>query len=166
MSERVRWCLRVLWIAAVFAAAFVLRVYGAEPGTYPDHVLTPGVVKTTSAATVCRVGYTKDERHVTERMKRCVFERYGLGELPRSRWGEYEIDHFVSLELGGANDVKNLWPEPYAGEWGARRKDVIETGLHRRICRGEITVRAAQACIRDDWVACYLRYPPKKEKPR
>ena len=29
---------------------------------------------------------------------------------------ECEIDHLISLELGGANDEKNLWPELYQGE--------------------------------------------------
>jgi hypothetical protein len=29
------------------------------------------------------------------------------------------IDHLISLELGGANTVDNLWPQPYDGEWNA-----------------------------------------------
>ncbi len=34
----------------------------------------------------------------------------------------HEVDHLVSLELGGSNDIRNLWPEPSAGRWGARTR--------------------------------------------
>jgi 5-methylcytosine-specific restriction endonuclease McrA len=26
-----------------------------------------------------------------------------------------EVDHLISIELGGSNDQHNLWPEPYQG---------------------------------------------------
>jgi 5-methylcytosine-specific restriction endonuclease McrA len=25
--------------------------------------------------------------------------------------GAYEIDHLISISLGGSNDIKNLWPQ-------------------------------------------------------
>jgi len=127
------------------------------PGVYPDLELTHGVVETTDAKVVCHRGYTRDERHVTEAQKREVFRRYGLGTLPRKDWGQFEIDHFISLELGGSNDIDNLWPEPYGGEWGARKKDVVETDLHRHVCKGELSLEDAQKIIRMDWVAEYKR---------
>jgi hypothetical protein len=33
----------------------------------------------------------------------------------------YEVDHKIPRSLGGADDVLNLWPQPWAGEWGARQ---------------------------------------------
>jgi len=73
---------------------------------------------------------------------------------------QYEIDHFISLELGGANDLKNLWPEPYEivvkGEkLGARQKDVVETGLHRMMKKRSLTLKQTQAIIQKDWVRAY-----------
>src|SRR6202044_190251 len=50
----------------------------------------------------------------------------------------YEEDHRVALEIGGADDAPgNLWPEHYAGTWGARTKDTLEHELPRRVCSAE-----------------------------
>ena len=49
-----------------------------------------------------------------------VRARYGLanGGFDQAKLSalrkRYEFDPFISLELGGANDFKNLWPERYA----------------------------------------------------
>ena len=138
----------------------------ATPGIYPNSRLTPGVVANVTQEQVLKVGFTKDARHVTDKDKWLVLVRYGLakGDFDRAKLSpllrQYEIDHFISLELGGANDIRNLWPEPYAlavkGETlGARQKDVVETGLHRMMRRGSLTLRQAQAIIRKDWVRAY-----------
>ena len=50
---------------------------------------------------------------------------------------QHEVDHLISLELGGSNAIRNLWPEPYAGRWGARTKDVLENRLHDLVCEGQ-----------------------------
>jgi hypothetical protein len=56
---------------------------------------------------------------VTAAMKRKVFARYGLkGNTDRAckrdaHGRRCEIDHSISRELGGADDVDNLWPQPY-----------------------------------------------------
>jgi hypothetical protein len=67
----------------------------------------------------------------------------------------YEVDHFVSLELGGSNDIKNLWPEPYLPKPGARQKDVVENYLHRQVCAGNMTLPDAQQAIKSDWYKIY-----------
>ena len=53
---------------------------------------------------------------------------------------DYEEDHLISLELGGAPaDARNLWPEPYTDalsdgrSTGARTKDEFETKLGARL---------------------------------
>lgn len=159
--------LRLPWRGMIFIALLLCISAVAHCETlpiYPDKVLTPGVVKTTDKATVCRIGYTRDARLVTEAMKREVAQRYHL-TVPRSQWGKIvEFDHEISLELGGANDIENLWPEPYAGQWGARKKDVIETRLHRLVCAGKLTLPEAQQCIRDDWIKCFQKYAPAKKR--
>jgi len=53
---------------------------------------------------------------------------------------EYEQDHLISLELGGAPSAPaNLWPEPYKAPEGARVKDVVENKLHALVCGGTIS---------------------------
>ena len=52
-----------------------------------------------------------------------VFREYGIADGERNK---YEIDHLVPVELGGANNIKNLWPEPFDGEWGSAIKDRLE----------------------------------------
>ena len=68
-------------------------------------------------------------------------------------------DHLVALELGGApRDPKNLWPEPYAGPYGAHVKDKLENRLHVLVCNGSMALRTAQHLIATNWYAAYLRY--------
>jgi hypothetical protein len=133
--------------------------------TYPNTALTPGVTRQVSKEVLCTAGSTKDARLVTAKMKRQVFERYGFVQ-GKYKPGDYEIDHEISLELGGANDIQNLWVQPYcpkgndpfkSGCWGAREKDMVETNLHRRICKGTLTIEEAQNIIRTDWVAEYKK---------
>ncbi len=121
---------------------------------YPNPAFTQGVTRTVDLKTLCTAGSTKDARQVTEAVKKQVFKNYGI----TANFGSYEVDHFVSLELGGANDIANLWPQPYAGiDYGARMKDVVETNLHHRICKGLITMDEAQEIIKADWIAEYKK---------
>jgi hypothetical protein len=55
-----------------------------------------------------------------------------------------ELDHLVSLELGGSNDARNLWPETPRTP---NPKDQIEGALNRAVCSGKVTLRAAQVAI-------------------
>jgi hypothetical protein len=83
-----------------------------------------------------------------------VYTEYHVRHLPYA----HEVDHLISLELGGSNAIRNLWPEPYAGVWGARTKDKLENRLHALVCAGSLTLQAAQRAISVDWVAAYQRY--------
>jgi len=68
-----------------------------------------------------------------------------------------EIDHIVSLELGGSNDIANLFPEPGFGPADYHVKDRLENRLHDLVCSGAMTLRAAQQGIARDWEALYTR---------
>lgn len=62
----------------------------------------------------------------------------------------YEYDHFVPLELGGAvNDPRNLWPEPGASP---NLKDAVEDQLRQEVCDGQLTLAQAQGAIVTNWV--------------
>lgn len=71
---------------------------------------------------------------------------------------DYELDHLIPLELGGASTVANLWPEPWADPRGAHRKDDLENALNRQVCSGSMTRSDAQHAIASDWEAAYRRY--------
>ena len=141
--------------AVLFLAACSLAA--AEHPVLPNPRLTPGatdpaVTQATVQNTICRHGYTKTVRNVGEAEKKEVMARYGL---PESQLAKVEIDHFISLEIGGSNDAANLWPEYYdpakgqIGYLGARDKDVVETAFHRAICNGTMTLSQAQQRIRE-----------------
>jgi hypothetical protein len=71
---------------------------------------------------------------------------YGDGGSP----GDYEYDHFVPLQLGGAtNDPRNLWPEPGASP---NAKDAVEGELRQQVCSGQISLAQAQREIVANWV--------------
>jgi hypothetical protein len=132
-------------------------------GVLPDRRCTPGasdprVTQANIDTTICRRGYSKSVRprtSVTGPIKRERIAAYGLPSDPRL----YELDHLVSLELGGAPAAPtNLWPEPYASSGGARTKDRLENRLHTLVCRREVPLREAQNAIATNWMKAYDRY--------
>jgi hypothetical protein len=120
----------------------------------PRHAFTPGVALLATRARICIPGYARGARDVSDAEKAAVYARYGVAWIPYA----HEVDHLISLELGGSNAIRNLWPEPYAGRWGARTKDVLENRLHDLVCEGRLALRAAQRQEARDWVAAYRRY--------
>ncbi|WP_063895200.1 hypothetical protein [Streptomyces sp. Root369] len=65
---------------------------------------------------------------------------------------DYEEDHLVPLELGGApRDPGNLWPEPHYGTKTASTKDGTETKLKNAVCNGTISLSAARSAIKNNW---------------
>jgi hypothetical protein len=135
----------------------------ALAGDLPDPVLTPGVTRGITLKQVCTTKWGKDARAVTSAMKTKVYKSYGMvphqGACAISTRG-CEIDHLVSRELGGADDIKNLWPQPYGGEWNAIMKDRLENRLHKLICATDpvLTLAEAQTAIKIDWIAAFKKY--------
>ena len=68
------------------------------------------------------------------------------------------MDHLISLELGGSNSLKNLWPESYQGAWNAHVKDRLENRLHALVCAGQLDLKTAQHAIATNWIAAYQQY--------
>jgi hypothetical protein len=128
----------------------------------PDPTCTPGVVSTAVTqssidSTICRSGYTTTIRppeSETEDFKKKIMVSYQEpGPL-----GDYELDHLVSLELGGSNDAGNLWPEHNDHPAGAiNSKDLVENALHKAVCSGEVSLLAAQIAISSDWTTALKR---------
>lgn len=150
---------RILFITAILAAFPALA---QEAPSLPDANLTPGAVfASVTAEEVCTPGYAGLVRHVTAAVKREVFARYGVEGNHRgfcSGVDGCEIDHLISLELGGNNDATNLWPQSYDGTWNAHMKDRLENRLHKLVCDGDLPLKEAQRAIAKDWIAAYRQY--------
>ena len=109
----------------------------------PDPALTPGVVRPLTKTAICTTAWGRDRRHVTEAMKRQVARAYGV---PWTKRHLYEFDHLIPRELGGADDVANLWPQILDPD--ARIKDRAENRLHRAVCAGTLDLTTAQQQMR------------------
>ena len=136
------------------------RARGHGLNSLPDARCTPGaidphVTQRNLAQTICDSGYSERVRpseSITEPEKRASLRAYG----DHRPLHDYEYDHLVSLELGGApNDPRNLWPEPGASP---NRKDRLEDRLHELVCTHRLALARAQSAIAGDWVAAYRRY--------
>ena len=148
-------------IALMSAAPFAF----AKDLTLPDSDLTPGVSRALSITVICNTKWGKDARHVTAAMKKQVFQNYGLSGnndpacVPDKSGRHCGVDHLISRELGGADDVKNLWPQPYGSSpWNAVMKDRVENRLHKEVCAKNISLTQARREIKTDWRAPYRRY--------
>lgn len=129
---------------------------GSSVAYLPDPRLTPGATLPVTAGQLV-AGYASKVRNVPASEKRKVYAEYGI---TTHRRGEYEVDHLISLELGGSNDIRNLWPESYAGTWNAHLKDRLENELHRRVVSGQMPLAEAQRRIAVDWIKLYCEIFP------
>ena len=122
----------------------------------PDPKLTPGDVLDVTLADIQVKGYSAKVRNVPISVKREVYASYGIVHWNK---GEYEVDHLVSLSLGGSNSKKNLWPESYLTEpWNARTKDALEFRLLALVRDGKVDLHTAQHEMAKDWIAAYKKY--------
>jgi hypothetical protein len=124
-----------------------------DHGQLPDPRCTPGsidpaVTQANIGSTICRSGYTKTVRPPEAQTEKFKFDvAYPAYGDPDSK--KTELDHLVSLELGGSNDAANLWPESPATP---NPKDKVENALNDAVCSGRVTLAAAQAAIASDWL--------------
>ena len=127
----------------------------AAAGARPGLRCSPGAVDPAlTRAVLCSAGFhTSSVRHVSTSLKHAVEVAYGMA--PRAYGRTIEIDHIVSLELGGPNDIANLYLEPGGGTSGYQVKDRLENALHRLVCAGKLTLAAAQRGIATNWLQLY-----------
>ena len=123
-----------------------------DHGRLPDRRCTPGAVdpavtQADIGTTICTAGYTERIRPPESQTEDFKFSQaypaYGIASGTTS-----ELDHLVPLELGGANDAANLWPE--AGSL-PNPKDAVEDALRTAVCDGEVRLARAQRAIARDW---------------
>jgi anti-sigma factor RsiW len=156
----------VTYIAAACACAGVVLLgiglqgglrgpVAVAPVSVPRASLTPGAAVFASREQVCAVDPGKN-RSVPAALRRRVFEEYGI---PASAARAYEVDYLITPALGGADDIRNLWPQSYSATvWNARVKDALEDRLHDLVCMGTLDLATAQRDISADWIAAYKKY--------
>ena len=133
------------------------KTSGCTLGPDPDRACSPGAYysKLTKQVICSSTFRTSTIRNVPESEKFDVEREYGLapGHYGRS----LEIDHIVSLELGGSNDIANLFPEKADAHPGYKVKDRLENRAHDLVCAGRIALRSAQRQIAANWQAFYRK---------
>lgn len=119
----------------------------------PDLRLTPGATIPVTQNDIC--GSSEASPSIPVSLKRKVFLLYKVTEPS----DQFEVDYLITPELGGATDIRNLWPEPYHDAlWNAHVKDQLEDRLHRMVCHGDLDLATAQRDISTDWIAAYRKY--------
>ncbi|HST26343.1 MAG TPA: hypothetical protein VLJ76_10145 [Gaiellaceae bacterium] len=165
--------MRVVVVLAVAATALVLLA-GAGGGTFrsrllaprtkwtgchvagplPDRACSPGAVFVgVPLATICTPGYSARVRDVSLAEHDSILREYGLAIRAYGR--SYEVDHIVSLELGGSNLPANLYPEAASPAPGYHVKDRLENRLHELVCDHQLPLGVVQREIARNWVALY-----------
>jgi hypothetical protein len=128
----------------------------------PDPACTPGAVNPTVTVevlqapgfrTACVRGHASSSTQ-----KNQTYDLYAIPH-PDHNTGQTqvcELDHLISLELGGADTVDNIWPQ--CGPDGAalserffKRKDAVENFLAKQVREGKISLGDAQKGIANDW---------------
>ncbi len=128
-------------------------------GGLPDHNCTPGAIfSEASLDQICVHGYTATVRSVSSSLKKQVYAEYGLS-YPQPT-GAYEADHLIPLELGGSNDIANLFPEAAQPTPGFHEKDLVENYLNQEVCAKHISLAAAQQQIATNWLTVYNSLTP------
>ncbi len=128
-------------------------------GAFPDRACTPGAVfKNATKEIVCVSGYSKTVRLVSQSTKEAIYKAYGITSREP---GEYQVDHFVSLTLGGSNELANLWPEAEKPFPGYNEKNLVTNYLHDLVCNGSLPLNQAQYMISWGWVDTFYSLKPK-----
>ena len=142
--------------------------------TIPDPACTPGAINPTLTLAVLkdrrfkteivRDGATQESRSGSEEHSKELFktDTYGWYDVAKPAGNEgknqtCELDHLISLELGGADTLDNIWPQ--CGPKGQadldkrffKEKDLVEDYLAALVRNGKMDLEEAQKGIASDW---------------
>ena len=139
--------------AAIASTGAVSRV---EAAAIPKPQLTPGSVRPVSAVEICKLQSDDENASVPSPVQQRVFQEYGI---PNARPADYEVDYLITPALGGASDIRNLWPEPHSSTaWNSYVKDDLENRLRQLVCDGQVPLPTAQHDIATNWISAYKKY--------
>lgn len=128
----------------------------------PDPDCTPGAINPTVTAEVLsdpgfRTRCVRDGT-TSAQQKNKTYKWYGI-DKPAHNTGAgqtCELDHLVSLELGGADTLDNIWPQCGPEDVALReryfkQKDIVENYLAAQVKAGNMDLREVQRGIAEDW---------------
>jgi hypothetical protein len=133
----------------------------------PDPDCTPGAVNPTLKLSVLKrpTFRTACERNkaTSANEKNGTYDWYGVGH-PADNTGltqTCELDHLISIEIGGADTLDNIWPEcgPAGVKLDARffkQKDEVENYLAAQVRAGAMKLSDVQSGIARNWTQ-YLK---------
>lgn len=162
------------WLVGGVAVTVMVLVSGAVLGSrtdsrdlympsIPNVRLTPGVINPVTVREVCTGNLPINDPAVPDPLKREVLREYGLKNVAADA---YQMDYLVTPQLGGAVNLRNLWPQPaLKTRWNAHAKDELEDRLHALVCSGQLDLTTAQHELSEDWVGAYKKYFGTKEPP-
>lgn len=118
---------------------------------YPNEVLTPGQIQTNDLNLICYHYYDQLLVAVPNDVEKQVYQEYMIeGYSP----GDYEVDHFYPIALGGSNNLPNLWPQPVTTP-GYKEKDWLQLYLRDQVCNHNMPLDDARKIIIGDWFSYY-----------
>jgi hypothetical protein len=122
----------------------------------PNQTFTPGAARQVSLGEICSMPHEEVVKAVSLEMRQRVFSEYGIAGTQSDK---YEVDYLITPGLGGEEDIRNLWPQPYkAATWNAHTKDLLEERLHEMVCSHQLDLSTAQRAIATNWIAAYEKY--------
>jgi hypothetical protein len=150
-----------LAFAGVFAVLFGMpslhRSVADLAASLPNRALTPGMIRSVNVEQVCAAGDDDQDPRVPYSRQEAVFREYGISIDHSAR--DFQVDYLISPQLGGTDDVRNLWPQSYKETtWNAHAKDALERHLYRLVCEKKIDLADAQREIATNWIAAYQKY--------
>ena len=135
----------------VLTALFVHSLAMAS-GSYPDGpelTQTPGKLCETDAVRRYPEKIAYCERNVSSDTKKAIIQIYDQKfgfQISKMNRGEFKIDHFIPLSIGGSNSIENLWPQ-YRKVYEVT--DPIEQELSNKIAAGRIKQADAVRLIKE-----------------
>jgi len=145
----------------------------------PDAGCTPGAINPSLTLTVLRdarfrTACVRDKTSTPTEKEKTYLAYAASKPHPNAGLAQVcELDHLVSLELGGSDGVDNIWPQcgPASVMHDERyfhRKDIVENYLADQVEKGVIDLADAQRGIAADWTqylpAAEAWHPAHKQK--
>jgi hypothetical protein len=138
------------------------RVRTSNGFPIPDPACTPGAINPSLTVDVLRDPHFRTaclrNKATSKREKAETYGWYAISH-PAHNQGKTqtcELDHLVSLELGGADTLDNIWPQCGPEGVGLRdryfkQKDIVENFLAYVVKTGQMDLGTAQKGIASDW---------------
>ena len=147
-----------LAVIATASAAFAADLFFPDPKDTPG-ARNPEVTQATVRETVCRPEWLEKIQPSASYMDALKAKQIDALQLTGAPT-DYHEDHLIPLCAGGhPTDPRNLWPQRASGDWNYKVKDQLETWVCKSLCRGDLTLEAAQATfLEPDWRRRYLQW--------